>query len=107
MPASLVVSLMLAGMRIAGMTHPAFQAAAHVWVGLLLGVAWLAHSYARRLDVMLSLLDGGHEINSPSAKSLEAIMDLHDLSENAAASAFGQAVVLSVIEVVVAVVTRL
>ena len=40
MPIFLVLmTLLLAGMRVAGFTHEAFQAAAHLWVGYLIGGA--------------------------------------------------------------------
>ena len=35
-------------LRVAGVTHPSFQAAAHVWVGFMAGLAWMSHVYARR-----------------------------------------------------------
>ena len=46
--AALAVSLVVAAVRICGVTHPAFQAVAHLFLGLLIGVgicrnnpAWL------------------------------------------------------------------
>lgn len=35
--ALILISLLLAALRIGGVTHPSFQAAAHLFVGLLIG----------------------------------------------------------------------
>lgn len=36
----LVLSILLAGLRVAGVTHPAFQAVAHLYVGGLIVAGW-------------------------------------------------------------------
>lgn len=79
------ISIALAAMRIAGVTHEAYQAAAHLFVGYLLGAWWIGRSEA------LTSHDG------------EAVFIKFDPR---ASLHFGLAVALSVVEVVCAVVFR-
>lgn len=38
-PLAVLFSCLVGALRIGGMTHPSYQAVAHVWVGMLLGIA--------------------------------------------------------------------
>ena len=53
-----MISAVLAVFRIGGVTHEAFQALAHLWVGFSLW-AWLVEGYrdARRAVVILSVIE--------------------------------------------------
>jgi hypothetical protein len=44
---AVALSLFLAVLRVAGSTSPSFQAAAHIWVGVLVGLFWANPTWTR------------------------------------------------------------
>jgi len=54
-PVLILVSAIVAALRIAGFTDPVFQAAAHLWVGVLAGAWWVGRPQLVR--VALTVFD--------------------------------------------------